>query len=58
MSRISRVALLSILGLVAVSTAKVWKVPEWRAKIQEAIESDSVVDGDTISVWGPPGLQI
>jgi len=54
MSRISRVALLSILGLVAVSTAKVWKVPEWRREIQEAIESDSVVDGDTISVWGPP----
>jgi len=50
---------LALFVFVSTGTARVWKVPEHNPSIQDMIEDQRVVDGDTISVWGPPtGLQI
>jgi|GEM_PF-3351570 len=54
MSRISNLLLAAIVALVGVATAnQTWNVPGDFPLIQTAISSPLVVDGDTISVWGP-----
>jgi hypothetical protein len=54
MSRISSLSLLAIAALMGVATAnQTWKVPGDFTLIQSAISDQRVVDGDTISVWGP-----
>jgi hypothetical protein len=55
MVRINRfiVALLPLV-LVSGTMATVWLVPERQNTIQAMIDDTLVVDGDTVSVWGPP----
>jgi hypothetical protein len=55
MSRISNLLLIAIAALASVAgaTNRTWLVPGNFARIQYAIDDQGVVDGDTISVWGP-----
>ena len=53
--KLTRVRLLVLAAVVVIAGAAVYRVPEQRPTIQEAI-SELAHDGDTISVWGPrPG---
>ena len=52
-------AFMTIMAVIAIAStagANVWRVPERFAQIQLAIDFDSVVNGDTVSVWGPEGV--